>query len=70
MSLWVEQARADCSYRQTGLATAETLELSLLRKERRELHIERELLKNRPTGSAQFSQQWRDSDFLTRKQSD
>jgi hypothetical protein len=45
MSLWVEQARADCSDRQTGLATAETLQLSLLRKERRELPMERALLR-------------------------
>src|SRR6478752_390576 len=39
---WVEQARAD----RTGLTTAEREELTRLRKEVRELRLERDLLKN------------------------
>ena len=42
---WVEQARADRSKGKTGLTTEERAELSKLRKENRELRMERELLK-------------------------
>ncbi len=41
----MERARADCSQGKTGLATAEREELQRLRKENRELRMERELLK-------------------------
>src|SRR3954454_4437950 len=42
---WVEQARADRTKGRTGLTTAEREELSRLRKEVRELRMERDLLK-------------------------
>src|SRR6187200_2030936 len=42
---WVEQARADRTKGKTGLTTAEREELTQLRKENRELRIERDLLK-------------------------
>jgi transposase len=42
---WVKQARADRSNGATGLTTAEREELSALRKEVRELRMEREILK-------------------------
>jgi len=42
---WVEQARADRTKGKTGLTTAEREELSRLRKEVRELRMERDLLK-------------------------
>jgi transposase len=42
---WVEHARADRTQGKTGLTTAEREELSRLRKENRELRIERDLLK-------------------------
>lgn len=42
---WVEQARADRSRGRTGLTTQERAELALLRKENRELRMEREILK-------------------------
>ena len=45
LSKWVEQARADRSNGQTGLTTAEREELSRLRKENRELKMERAILK-------------------------
>ena len=45
LSRWVEQARADRSDGKTGLTTAERLELSRLRKENRELRMERDILK-------------------------
>lgn len=41
----MERARADRSNGKTGLTTAEREELSRLRKENRELRMERELLK-------------------------
>lgn len=50
LSGWVERARADRSDGKTGLTTAEREELSRLRKENRELRMERELLKNSPRG--------------------
>ncbi len=45
LSGWVERARADRSEGRTGLTTAEREELVRLRKENRELRMERELLK-------------------------
>ncbi len=42
---WVEQARADRTGGKTGLTTEERAELARLRKENRELKMERELLK-------------------------
>jgi transposase len=42
---WVEQARADRSKGKTGLTTEEREELRRLRKENRELRMEREILK-------------------------
>lgn len=42
---WVEQVRADRSKGRTGLTTAEREELAHLRKEVRELRMERDLLK-------------------------
>ena len=42
---WVEQARADATKGKTGLTTAEREELTRLRKEVRELRLERDLLK-------------------------
>jgi transposase len=42
---WVKQARADRSNGATGLTTEERAELAKLRKENRELKMERELLK-------------------------
>jgi transposase len=43
---WVEQARADRTNGRTGLTTAEREELARLRKENRQLRLEREILKN------------------------
>jgi transposase len=45
LSTWVKHARADRSKGKTGLTTAEREELSRLRKEVRELKMEREILK-------------------------
>ena len=42
---WVERARADRTNGKTGLTTAEREELSRLRKECRELRMERDILK-------------------------
>jgi len=42
---WVEQARADRTKGKTGLTTAEREELTKLRKENRELRMERDILK-------------------------
>ena len=42
---WVERARADRTGGRTGLTTAERDELAKLRKENRELRMEREILK-------------------------
>ena len=43
---WVKRARADRTKGRTGLTTAEREELSQLRKENRQLRLEREILKN------------------------
>ena len=45
LSRWVEQARADRTKGKTGLTTAERDEMARLRKEVRELRLEREILK-------------------------
>jgi transposase len=45
LSRWVEQARADRSNGKTGLTTAEREELARLRRENRDLRMEREILK-------------------------
>ena len=45
LSGWVLQARADRTNGRTGLTTAEREELARLRKENRELRMERDLLK-------------------------
>lgn len=42
---WVEQARADRDGGKTGLTTEERGELAMLRKEVRQLRIERDILK-------------------------
>ena len=42
---WVEQAKADRSGGKTGLTSEERAELTRLRKENRELRMEREILK-------------------------
>ena len=42
---WVERARADRTQGRTGLTTSEREELARLRKENRELRMEREILK-------------------------
>jgi transposase len=42
---WVDRARADRSNGKTGLTTAEREELAKLRKENRQLKMERDLLK-------------------------
>ncbi len=42
---WVERARADRSDGKTGLTTVEREELAKLRKENRQLKLERDLLK-------------------------
>ena len=45
LGLWVRQARADRTKGKTGLTTEERAELSGLRKENRELRMERDILK-------------------------
>lgn len=45
LGVWVTHARADRSNGKTGLTTEERAELARLRKENRELRMERELLK-------------------------
>jgi transposase len=42
---WVEQARADRTKGKTGLTTEERVELATLRKDNRELRMERDILK-------------------------
>lgn len=43
---WVKRAQADGSKGRTGLTTSEREELAHLRKENRQLRVEREILKN------------------------
>ncbi len=45
LRLWVERARADRSKGKTGLTTAEREELARLRKQLREVTMERDILK-------------------------
>jgi transposase len=45
LGLWVRQARADRTKGKTGLSTEERAELGRLRKEVRELRMERDILK-------------------------
>jgi transposase len=45
LARWVDQARADRTGGAIGLTTAEREELARLRKENRELRLEREILK-------------------------
>jgi transposase len=45
LRLWVSRARAERTHGRTGLTAAEREELARLRKENRELRIERDLLK-------------------------
>ena len=47
---WVERARADRTQGRRGLTTEEREELRRLRKENRRLRVERDVLKNCPTG--------------------
>lgn len=44
LRLWVEQARADRTKGRTGLTTVEREELARLRKENRQLRMDREIL--------------------------
>lgn len=53
---WVKRAQADRTHGRTGLTTAEREELARLRKEVRELRVERDLLK---TVSALFAKDQR-----------
>ena len=48
---WVERARADRTKGKTGLTTAEREELARLRKDVRELRMERDVLKKAAAGS-------------------
>jgi transposase len=43
---WVKRAQADRTRGRTGMTTAEREELARLRKENRQLRLEREILKN------------------------
>jgi transposase len=43
---WVKRAQADRTHGRTGLTSAEREELARLRKENRQLRLEREILKN------------------------
>ena len=45
LAVWVRQAQADRNKGKTGLTSAEREELARLRKENRELRLEREILK-------------------------
>jgi transposase len=45
LAKWVRQARADRTQGKTGLTTEERAELARLRKENRELRMERDILK-------------------------
>ncbi len=47
---WVDRARADRTQGRTGLTTEEREELRRIRKENRRLRVERDVLKNCPTG--------------------
>ena len=51
LAKWVQQARADRSQGKTGLTTEERAELAMLRKDNRELRMERDILKKAAVGS-------------------
>ena len=51
LSLWVRHARADQTKGRTGLTTEERAELAQLRKDNRELRMERDILKKAAAGS-------------------
>ena len=51
LAKWVQQARADRSQGKTGLTTEERAELAMLRKDNRELRMERDILKKAAAGS-------------------
>jgi len=53
---WVQQARADRSNGKTGLTTEERAELVRLRKENRELRLQRDILKKAAALFAQESE--------------
>ena len=55
---WVERSRADRTQGKTGLTTVEREELARLRKENRELRLEREILKK----AAAFFAKYHESD--------
>jgi transposase len=59
LASWVKQARADRSKGKTGLTTAEREELARLRRENRELKMERDILKKpRPSSRRRASKVW------------
>ena len=51
LAQWVKQARADRTKGKTGLTTEERAELARLRKDNRELRMERDVLKKAAAGS-------------------
>ena len=51
LAKWVQQARADRTQGKTGLTTEERTELASLRRENRELRMERDILKKATVGS-------------------
>src|SRR3954469_11293963 len=55
LRVWVERARADRSNGKTGLTSEERVELAKLRKEVRELRMEREILKKARPSSRKSS---------------
>src|SRR6266849_4791125 len=62
LSKWVEQARADAGKSRRGtLTTAEKEELAQLRKEVRELRMEREILKKAAVSSVGRRNTWYDA---------
>jgi transposase len=54
LAAWVRQAQADRTQGKTGLTAAEREEMSRLRKENRELRLEREILKKAAAFSAKY----------------
>ena len=56
VGLWVKHARADRTKGKTGLTTEEREELARLRKENRELRMERDILKKATAFFAKQSQ--------------
>jgi transposase len=55
---WVERARADRSQGKTGLTSAEREEYARLKKENRELRMEREILKKAAVSSVGQRNTW------------